>query len=387
MPCPVLPEITVTADALGRIKFNQYLNDYDVGDTLEVLDVWLKEVDDVAVPAANQRPGWLTSSYSFSQSVYTGSYTNRDGDPESGTIKRGTLAFDIDGNDPALNAGSHYLIGVEGTDGNGDPVEGEFCLRLKNFSDLLALLVYAHNSGGGSIHGGILGGGADSLNTQRAQTSPMDTSSPVHDLAWDPVREEVLYTSPIDRDVYRSVLGSSDYELVFATGKLIYALEVKGRDLYVAAADTLYIIDLDTLAEKESIAIPQPSHAGLAVLGDEVYLLCGISSPTLYRVDGDVMTSVRGSLAQSWRLCVDGGYLYWTTASDIYRYDVGGDVLTALGWHPASGAAAFLVVGDEVYSGTSQISRYNLAGTVLAANLFSITKPASAIIGINKDLS
>lgn len=132
MPCPDYPEFVFQITPLGEVVFEKYLNDYNVGDELEILDVWIKERNDVAVPDVDARPNWI-DEYTLippGGGEYTGDYVLPDETVENGTIERATVEwrFPVSLGSWQNELGNTLLIGVRHTDGVGDPVEDEFCL-------------------------------------------------------------------------------------------------------------------------------------------------------------------------------------------------------------------------------------------------------------------
>lgn len=359
MACPTLPEITVTADALGRIKFNQYLNDYDVSDELALLDVWIKKKDDTPVASENARPAWL--AYAFSQEQYTGEYTNDQGNPETGTIKRGTVAFNLDGNDPGLDAGSVYLIGVRGTDQVNDPVEGEFCLTVQGFGTAVALLHWEDD-----IRGGQLGGSLGTLVVDNEKTQ-----AGVRAMTWDPLREEVIYhASDGDEIIYASPIdGTSSFEALFTPNDQasVRGMCVVGRTLLVATRYDVEEYDLESRSFLGRYSFPGAftTPGGLVATPDE----------TIYLTDGsDLYTYALGGTFTQLSTLTDGVRYLSYDNDTLYAVNIITDRLTAI--TPGTGAQAdtavvtdgnepTLVAQDLAYVAEDQdIDIYNLDGTL-----------------------
>lgn len=151
MPCPSYSETEFPITPSGLVEFTHYLNDLNLGDELEVLDVWIKERNDVAVDEVDARPNWI-DEYTLvppGGGEYTGDYILPDGSTDNGTIERAAVEWSFSASMPswAAELGNTLLLGIRFTDNVGDPVEDEFCLSYLASGTPTGLIVFASNNG------------------------------------------------------------------------------------------------------------------------------------------------------------------------------------------------------------------------------------------------
>lgn len=388
MPCPDYPTKEFSVTALNRVQFTKYMDDFNVGDELEVTDVWIKERNDVAVPDVDARPSWI-DEYTLNPlggGEYTGDYVGSDGSAQNGTIERAAIEWDFSASMPSWQAevGNTLLLGIRFTDNIGDEQEDEFCLEYVQFGTALSLLIADEK-----ILGGPLDGGTNSLSGDRV-TGSIVTNVSKRDLGWDPVRKEVIYggstTFSGTENLYRSTPDLSNQHEKIADGggtNAIRAVQVFGREVFVIEYDgTSYKVNLDTLARTNLADPPNGSnHWGQLTVMDGV--MYGFSGNKLYTIDSAWnWTEIDDLGFRGFMLTNDGGLLYFVNISDdaVKSYDPGTNTLTDLGWS-TDAQAGFEVVDGIAYrssgtgaqkcnvadgSGCSSVHDGGSVGTVLA---------------------
>lgn len=255
------------------------------------------------------------------------------------------------------------------------------------------------------LHGGPLNGGEDSLDQILVQNSYTEYTK--RDLAWDPVREEVIYSvgDPFgseDHDIYRSPLdGSNAAEKILDVSVLasVKALQVFGRDLFVIMQDgTSKKVDLDSLLVTDLSDPPNGNnHFGqLGVLNGTLY---GVSGDNLYQIDPGgsdwSWIQIKDLGDRAFRLCADGGLLWFRLIGDdnVYTYDPSTDILTDKGWSQQDAVYGFTVVNGLAYIGGIQpdndIGIYDAQdGTLVQGGVYEggTTGTVHVIIPITKQL-